>query len=496
MSKICVSIGRGRHKHLLADHRFAVEQGADLCELRLDYVLRTVDLRRILDNRPGPIVLTIRRERDGGRWTGDEEARRMILRQAIVAGVEYVDLEEDVATAIPRYGKTKRIISFHDFNETPADLDGLYARMATRSPDIIKIATKANTVEDVFRLWDLARRATVPTIAIGMGEIGVPTRILAGKYGAPFTFAVLSAERTLAPGQLPLRTLREVYRYERITPETAVYGVIADPVGHSLSPVVHNAVFRHEGLASVYVPFRIPTDDLFTFLRGAPGYDIRGLSVTIPHKERAVSFINGASAAVKGIGACNTVIYESPEYAVGHNTDYRAAMEALGLHKGDAEEGNVLAGKTALLLGSGGVCRAIGYGLKKFGADVVVAGRDPTRRDILCQQLGCRGIAWSDRHDIECDVLVNGTPMGMHPNVNETPYAEANLHPRMTVFDTVYNPEQTLLVKHARTANCRVVTGVEMFIRQAQLQYKYFTGHRPPGEVMATAFRDAISAAR
>src|SRR5689334_6366351 len=120
---ICVSIARGRHRHVIAEHRHLVQQGAKLVELRLDYVNGEINLKRLLADRPSPVVITCRREHDGGRWAGSEEARLMLLRSAIAEGVEYVDLEGDIAASIPRFGKTKRIVSMHDFRKTPDDLD-------------------------------------------------------------------------------------------------------------------------------------------------------------------------------------------------------------------------------------------------------------------------------------------------------------------------------------------------------------------------------------
>src|SRR5689334_10927694 len=182
---ICVSIGRGRHRYLIAEHKHLAEQGAKLVELRLDYIQSAVNLNRLLPERPCPVVITCRRERDGGKWARSEEQRQLLLRQAIVAGIEYVDLEEDIAAKIPRFGKTKRIISYHDFNETPEDLAGLHARLAALDADVVKIATMVNHPHDNLRLLRLCRDSKVPTVAIGMGEAGTPSRVLCKKFGAP-----------------------------------------------------------------------------------------------------------------------------------------------------------------------------------------------------------------------------------------------------------------------------------------------------------------------
>jgi 3-dehydroquinate dehydratase/shikimate dehydrogenase len=281
---ICVSTARGRHRHMIAEHKHLVSQGAKLVELRLDYISGEVNLKRLLADRPCAVVITCRRERDGGKWEGTEEQRLTLLRLAIAEGVEYVDLEEDIAGAIPRYGKTKRIVSLHDFRKTPEDLDEIHARLAKFDADVIKIATMANHPHDNLRMLELIQRSKVPTVGLCMGDIGTPSRILAGKFGAPFTFATFHHERTLAPGQLSYQQMMEIYHFERITPATAMYGVIGDPIGHSLSPMIHNAAFRKVGLDAVYLPFRVPREHLTQFLEDALALGIRGLSVTIPHK--------------------------------------------------------------------------------------------------------------------------------------------------------------------------------------------------------------------
>jgi 3-dehydroquinate dehydratase/shikimate dehydrogenase len=497
---ICVSIGRGRHRHVIAEHRHLVDQGAKLVELRLDYINGDVNLKRLIAERPSAVVISCRRERDGGKYTGSEEQRRMLLRTAIAEGVEYVDLEDDVAASVPRYGSTKRIVSVHDFRKTPDNLEAIHRQLSQLDPDIIKICTLANHPHDNLRMLQLSQRSRVPTIGLCMGDIGIPTRILAGRFGAPFTYATFHHERALAPGQLSFQQMTETYHYDRINPETEVYGVIGDPIGHSLSPVVHNTAFARLNLNKVYIPIRVPREDLSRFVDEAPQLGIKGLSVTIPHKEEVVKKLTRADGAVRGIGACNTVVFDG-QARFGHNTDYRAAMSSLesamqaaGYPRGGGE--NPLAGKTALVLGAGGVGRAIAYGLIRREAKVVLSDGIPEHAAELAQQLKCREVKWSLRHTVSADLLVNCTPVGMHPNVDETPYEKHHLRPSMTVFDAVYNPENTLLIKDARSRNCTVVTGVDMFVRQACLQFKLFTGQGGPADLMREAVKRAIGAAK
>lgn len=491
---ICVTIGRRRHTHLIAEYQRLAEQGAQLVELRLDYVGRTVDLKRLMANRPVPMVITCRRKEDGGRWERSEEERLMLLRSAIASGAEYVDLEEDVAQKIPRYGKTKRIVSLHDFNETPGDLEGIHERLSRLDADVVKIATMANSFADTIRMLRLMESVNSPTIGICMGEIGMPTRILAMRYGSPFTYAAFRDDRQVAPGLIVWEAMRDVYRVDSITNKTRLFGVVAEPVAHSYSPLLHNAAFAADNLDFRYLPFRIPPDELELFMAWCREEKIGGLSVTIPHKESMLGLVEQAEAAVNGIGALNTVVFRDGE-STGYNTDYRGAMDSifdrLTAQERDSEE--VLKGRIVLVLGAGGVARAITYGLRTRGAMIAVSSRTLERAERLTREVNARAVPWEERYEIKPDIIVNCTPVGMHPNLDETPYDQNKLNYSMLVFDTVYNPEQTMLVKAAREVGCRVITGVDMFVRQAALQYKLFTGLEPNDELLRSTLKVAIS---
>jgi 3-dehydroquinate dehydratase/shikimate dehydrogenase len=290
--------------------------------------------------------------------------------------------------------------------------------------------------------------------------------------------------------------MTQVYRFDQINADTEVYGVVADPIGHSLSPLIHNAAFAQLGLNKVYVPFRVPREDLGQFIDDAPALGIRGLSVTIPHKEEVLKKLTSIDDAVRGIGAANTVILNGPARN-GYNTDYHSAMtsleEAMEIAPGTEKP---LAGKTAMVMGCGGAGAAVTYGLLCRGAHVLLSDIAGRKAEAMAERFGCVAIDWADRHKANLDILMNCTPVGMHPNVDETPYEKHHLRPSMVVFDAVYNPENTLLIKDARSRNCDVVTGVEMFVRQACMQFKLFTGQDGPAEVMRDVIRRTIGAAK
>ena len=495
---ICVSIGRSRHRHVIAEHKHLADNGIRLVELRLDYIQGPVQVARLLKDRPCPAIVTCRRGSEGGRWEQSEEARLLLLRTAIAEGADYVDLEDDIAAKIPRFGATKRIISHHDFGKTPADLTLLHKRLAALGADIVKIATMANHPTDNLRMLEMVHASKLPTVGICMGDIGVPTRILGCRAGAPFTFATFQDDRVLAPGQIGWRQMRDTFRHDALSTATKIYGVVADPVAHSLSPVVHNAAIAAAGIDAVYVPFRVPAEQFDEFMSSASRWPLAGLSVTIPHKEAALRHCQRQDELVQAIRAVNTLSF-GPQGVAAHNTDAAAAIESLDAAIAEQEHLVNASGmpvKTALVLGAGGAARAVAFGLKRKGIDVTVAGRTLERAERIGAEVGCKAVGWNARYRLPYDCVVNATPVGMHPNVDETPYEKEHLRPYMIVFDTVYNPESTLLVKEARATGCRTVTGVDMFVRQAAIQFRIWHGIEPPLQLMRDALKRATSSAK
>lgn len=417
-----------------------------------------------------------------------------VLRAAIVAGVEYVDLEDDIAGTVPRYGETKRIVSHHNFDETPANIDDIHKRMCGLDPDIVKIVTMANSPSDVVRMLKLVASAEVPTIGFCMGELGIPSRVLCGKFNVPFTYASFSREREMAPGQISFEDMRDLYRFDSIDEQTQVFGVIGDPIAQSHSPLVHNTAFHEKAINAVYLPFRVPKDALKETLQQFRWLNIRGYSVTIPHKLEVAKLASETDEITREIGAANTLFQNADGQWNATNTDYQAALDSIlsGL-----DDGEILSGKKALILGAGGVARAIGLGLSKSGCDLIITNRTASRAESLAKELGCRFTKWENRGAEFADILVNCTPLGMYPNtINESAFEANWMREGMLVFDTVYNPENTLLLKEARERGCRTVSGIEMFVRQAAAQFERFTGESSPLESMREALRKGISAVR
>jgi len=487
-SKICVVLGHERVSTLLARHRQLVAEGVGLVEWRLDHLSGPVDVAGMLAQRPGPVIVTWRRPDDGGKRATNEELRVAKLHAAIEAEAEYVDLEPDVAEKLTLRSSSRRIVSIHDFTGTPDDLQWLHARLSGAGADVVKIATLARSASDSLRMLRMVRESRLPTVGLCMGEFGLPSRLLAGRFGAPWSYAADTTGQPLAPGQLDWRTMRDVYGYEEVSPNAELYGVIGDPIGHSKSPLIHNAAFRALGLDKFYVPFRVLPDELLGFLDDARALGVRGLSVTIPHKEGILARVTEAEDAVRAIGAANTLVFDGSKVCAW-NTDCRAALDSLTA----AIPGSSLTGKRALVLGAGGAAKAIVCGLRQAGAQVTIAARTLARAEELASALDAQAVAWEARHDVRPDVLVNCTPLGMSPHVDATPFDAPALSSSMVVFDTVYNPQWTRLLVDARAAGATVVTGIEMFVRQAARQFELFTGRPAPVEVMRSAL---VGAAR
>jgi len=492
---ICVTIGRTRHKMVIAEHQALADRGAELVELRLDWIKRNPDLGRLLKDCPTPVVVTCRKPEDGGRFSGDEEARITLLRQAIVSGADYVDLEMEIAGDIPRYGSTKRIVSHHNFQETPDNIEEIHEQMCKLDPDIVKLVTTANSPLDNVRMLELVKNSKVPTIGFCMGEYGVVSRLLCGKFGSPMTYATFSKDRVLAPGQLSFDDMKSLYRYDSISEKTAIFGVLGDPIGHSWSPLLHNTAFKSMRMNAVYLPMRVPPEEFAKTLKAYESLGIRGYSVTIPHKAAALKFAKRTDSSTKAIGSANTLFLDRQGRWCATNTDYQAALDSILL--GLKEKGTPsLSGNRVLILGSGGVARAIGKAMIKHDAIVTVTNRTKGNGEKLATELGCQFVSWSNRGSVGTDVLVNCTPVGMHPNFNETPYKQHWFRDGLVVFDTIYNPENTLFIKEAREHLCHVVSGIEMFVRQAAAQFKWFTGREIPLTSMMETLRHGMSPLR
>ena len=469
----------------------AAEAGADAVELRLDYLdprPGRQDIADLLAGAPIETIVTCRPTAEGGRFTGNEPDRLAILAEALRHGADWVDVE---ATVPPHYrpGPDGRVIlSRHDFKRCPSDLDALAARLDGSDTAVSKIAFAAAGPEDALRAFDVLGRCSKPTLALAMKEAGVISRILAGKFGAFGTFAALSPGAESAPGQPTIAELIDLYRVKQLTAATEIYGVIGCPVAHSMSPAIHNAAFAAAGMDACYVPLLIqPGEDDFRRFMDAllarPWLDWRGLSVTIPHKEHALRYVGAGACdelAVR-IGAVNTITIAPDGTLAGDNTDYAGAIDALCAGMGIPRED--LAGRSAAVIGAGGVARAIVAALAHYGCEVVIYNRTVERGRRLAEEFGAAAFGLDKLDQLDAEIVINCTSVGMRPNVDRSPLA--SIPPCVSaVFDTIYNPVETMLIRHARAAGCAAITGLDMFVNQAVAQFERWTAMPAPREVM------------
>jgi 3-dehydroquinate dehydratase/shikimate dehydrogenase len=463
----------------------ALPPRVDVVELRLD-LMESVELERLCSGKDRPVIATNRPVRAGGGSTAPEKARLAVLRRAAELGADFVDVEADAAAdlgALP--AGTGRIISHHDYESTPPDLDGLLSRLLSAGPDVAKLAVTARDVTDVAPVLRLLERRArqIPLIAVSMGEAGMASRVLAAKFGAFLSYASRAAGAEAAAGQVPVADMLGMYRFHRIGPATALYGVVAKPVAHSMSPAVHNAAFDALGLDAVYLPFKVT--DVRAFLEGFEPFDLRGLSVTIPHKEAMLALVDDAEDLAARIGAVNTVtIRHGRRY--GCNTDVGAALGAVerAVRRAGMEP---LSDRRVLILGAGGAARAIAYGLRAKTGGLTVANRTVERARRLGAELGAEACSLDEMPAVEPDVLVNCTSVGMWPRVEESPVPRNMLRPGMVVFDCVYNPVRTRLLREAEAAGAVTVTGLEWFLDQAAAQCELWTGRPAPRKAMEQA---------
>jgi len=464
------------------------EEVADILELRIDY-LADPDLAKLLAARKKPLIATNRKTDEGGKFPGTEAERLKLLEEAARLGAEYIDLEWSCGQEViqrfkelTREGKSRIICSWHNFQETPQDLDQIYSSIKSTGADIIKIVTQATSINDNLRIFDLIAKAQADgqeIIALCMGPCGEISRILAPLLGAYLTFGSLRPGKESAPGQIEARTLRQVYRIGELKEtDFRLYGLVGNPVSQSQGIYIHNRAFQHLQLDSLYVNFLV--EDLASFMRDFKGY-LCGLSVTMPYKQKIMDYLSEVDPIARRIGAVNTIVKRKNKL-IGYNTDIIGAVQAIEAVTGIAE-------KRVVLLGAGGVARAIAYGIARQGGKLTILNRTPSRAQTLARELFCRSGGLEEIQDLEADILINGTSVGMAPQSDEMPVPASVLRPGMVVFDTVYHPATTRLLEEARARGCLTVSGVDMFLRQAAAQFALWTGFEAPVEVMRSALK-------
>jgi len=460
-------------------------------ELRLDWLSDDREIARFLRHLPvlrGPVTLiaTCRRREAGGRYRGTIAKQLVHLADAIRAGCAWYDLEIETARQCPPelidvlLGDGRQLASAHFFDGMPGNLKRVAAQLRRSGADAIKIAAQCDSLADSRKLLSFARTQR-NVVAIPMGDAALPARFLALREKNGFAYAPV--ENTTAPGQISLEEMKDLYRVDRLDRVTRVYGVIGDPIGHSLSPAMQNAGFAARRMDAVYLPFLVR--DLPDFLDSVGPLGIQGFSVTLPYKERILRHLDGCDPLAARIGAVNTIVVRGGGKLHGYNTDYVGVLRAL-------EKRMPLRGSRTLIVGAGGAARAVAFALVQAGASVCITARRPEQAKSLARAAGGEAVARNRVGREFFDAIVNATPVGMHPNVGSSPLAARELNCRL-VFDTIYRPRVTRLLELAAGRKIETVSGLEMFVAQGTAQWEIWTGEQAPVKAMRRAVVAALS---
>lgn len=519
----------------LATAARAAEFGADLVEYRLDHFappdIELAEVEALIRDSPLPCIVTCRPTWEGGDYDGDEMHRISLFEHACLhtdAGPTYLDVElkayqssanlrQKIGLAVDHPGQHKRhataglILSSHDFLTRPADLDRRVMAMADAPAcRVIKVAWRARSLRDNLEAFEIVRRRLKPTVALCMGEAGLPSRVLAKKFGALLTFAALDQHNGTAPGQPTVAELKNLYRWDALDADTRVFGVIGYPVGHSMSPAFHNAGFDATSFNGVYLPMPIPPEyehfkaTVISWLDYQPLH-FRGASVTIPHKANLLRFVEEQGGEVEElaatIGAANTLTKRDDGSLFASNTDYAALLDAtcaaLSITRDD------LRGKTLSILGAGGAARAAVAAFTHYGSDVTIYNRTLDKAATLAKKFDARALPMDQLGETAYNILINCTPLGMFPQTDATPLppppesnAQSILGPGVVVFDTIYNPLDTVLLRDAKAAGCVTINGMEMFVRQGAAQFVLWTEEEPPLDVFRRVLHEKLAGAQ
>jgi 3-dehydroquinate dehydratase / shikimate dehydrogenase len=491
LSRLCAVVAADTAALSARHVRVALKETSTV-ELRLDWLRsdseRARFLRWLKKNAPrdGTFLATCRRKKAGGQFAGDIAAELFWLMQARDAGCRWCDVEIETLRGLPNRSlrgyavPPKILLSVHDFARTPA-LPRTVSAPAHGEVDAVKIAATAHSIADSLRLLRLARHSK-NFVAVPMGEAGLPARVLALREGSALAYAPV-AEAT-APGQVGLDTLKHIYRAHELTRKTRVYGVIGDPVGHSLSPLLHNTGFAARRIDAVYLPFLVRR--LRDFLDAVGELGIRGFSVTLPYKRAIFRQLDECEPLAEQIGAVNTVVVHRDGSLYGCNTDYVGVLRAM-------ERVLQLKGSRALIYGAGGSARAAAFALARAGAAVAICARRESAAQALALAVGAEAIPRRALRSQYFEAILNATPVGMHPRDGFSPLEPRELNCRV-VMDLIYRPQRTDLLKMAARKGITTVSGVEMFLAQGFQQWEIWTGRRAPEAAMRQAVIEALRA--
>lgn len=441
---------------------------ADMIECRLDYFDTLEGLEILLSQTSLPVILTLRSRTQGGEFKGTEEERLKFFTQLLELKPTYIDFECTISPLFidfvrGHYPNQKIISSYHDFKETPLDLTSLLALLKKIPADIYKLALKAHSSLDAFRLIHFAQEHHL--LGISMGEYGEISRILPIHEGEYWTYAALDDTQSSAPGQLTLDACKNIYQTGNFLLPKALYGLIGDPVSQSIGHYIHNGIFRKLNIPATYVKIPLKTHELPAFFAQARQRGFRGLSVTMPHKESVFPFLHEVEEEAQQIGAVNTLVFREAS-VFGANTDGKGALNAI-------ERRKAVQDKKMVIIGAGGAAKAIAYEATKRGAKVKIICRETHKieRWAALQGVEVGNLKeFTNREDYA--ILINATPL----DSLITSRLASLFIPGTLAMDITTFPQETLFLKEAQRQGCLLIFGYEMFLDQAAQQLIHWFG--------------------
>jgi 3-dehydroquinate dehydratase/shikimate dehydrogenase len=493
LAKTCVAIASANAGEML-EKAESVARDNPFVELRLDYISRPAlaltKIKEFTETHPHvSVIATCRRAASGGKFKGSIPSQIDVLAKAAESGCQLLDVELQTASRLKPAqlsklrSKAAVVLSFHDFRATQK-LDETLKKMSGYEADFYKIVSTATSLYDnVVMMKFLERhRDSHNLVGLCMGEQGIISRVLGVRAGSAFTFAALSANERTAPGQVTAQELRSIYRIDQVDPASKVYGVAGDPISHSLSPAIMNAALRRENVNGVFLALHTKSlKDLLACVREIP---IQGLAVTMPHKQTILPYLDNTDPQTAKIGACNTVVRSQDGKLYGFNTDTAGVVAPL-------EQRIALNGARILVLGAGGAARAAVFGLKERGAEIFILNRNMDAAQKLARQAKARTVKRANLKKLDFDVIINATPVGMG-NTRQSPLNADEIKSKL-VFDMVYDPAETKLLKLGKERGAETIPGSVMFVQQAARQFEIWTGKPAPREDMLRIVTLALS---
>ncbi|XP_027367994.1 bifunctional 3-dehydroquinate dehydratase/shikimate dehydrogenase, chloroplastic-like [Abrus precatorius] len=499
---VCAPLECETTEEMEASMEKAKSEGANIVELCIDALspIHIPHLRTLFKIRTLPAIVSLRVQSSDIISTTHSKATYLeVMRLALELELEFVEVDYEMTAEISIFEykllhpNSKFIVSSYvnGGNSSAETLGDLIARMQITGADAIKLKIDVNYITDLVPIFRMLTHSQVPLIAIAVGSRGLICQLLGPKFGGFLVYG--SLEDKPIPGLPTLVSLKHVYKLEYVNADTKVFGLVSNPVGHSRGPILHNPALRFSGYNGIYVPMLV--DDIKEFFCTYTSMDFAGFSVGIPHKEAAVDCCDEVHPLAKSIGAVNTIIRRPVDgKLIGYNTDCDASITAIedamrerqGIN-GEASHRSPIAGKIFVLIGAGGAGRALAYGAKSKGARVVIFNRNYERARALAHAMSGEALPYEylDTFSPESRmILANASSVGMEPNSNESPIIKDALRSYELVFDAVYTPRNTRLLQEASEVGAIVVSGVEMFIRQALDQFRLFTGGLAPEDFM------------